>query len=701
MGLKKHGYFTIEAELRFLAECRSSYLDGTKVTGILVPLGKQFRKGERCGKWRRLLILCTVFVILLTMNRILLILATIAALLAVIPDTIAQTSPNQPSSSKPRVLIAEIVVSGVTGELENIVYDAIQAKPGRTITKAQLQEDIQRIFATGQFAQVRAEPQDTPLGVRITFVVEPNPVLQKVVVTGQTKLPESVTIAAFQAQYGNTLNLRQFQTGIEAIQKWYQDQGYAFAQVIDAPKISPEGVATIEVAEGEIEDIQLKFLDDAEQDKDTKGNPIRGRTRDFVITREMESKVGSIFNRETVQRDMQRVASLRLFKDLKLTFEPGQDPRQVVLVVQPIEKKNILVSPGFNWSSRNGFSGTAIVQADNLGGNNQNLNASIEAGSRNFGFDVGFTDPWIAGDPFRTSYTVRGFRQQSTSLNFEGGENPVRLSNGDRPRILRTGGGISFNRPLSKQVFQRAEWTASLGLQYQQIDLQDADRNRVTQDALGNELTASGQGRDTILSIPFALTYDKRNDGMTPTQGSLLRLSSDQSIPIGQSSIFSNSLRASYSTYLPTKLTKFTPGCRKANSTANECPQAFAFNLTGGTVIGDLPPYNASFLGGTNSVRGYEDGEVGSARSFVQATAEYRFPIFSLVNGALFVDAATDLGTGSSVIGDPAGARRKPGSGFGYGVGARINSPLGPIRIDYGWNDRGDNRIHFGFGERF
>jgi outer membrane protein insertion porin family len=654
------------------------------------------------------------------MNRILITLVTIAAIYAGIPAAIAQTPPIQtrsaPSSpAETRVLIAEIAVNGVserlTGELENVVYDAIQAKPGTAITKAQLEEDIQRVFATGWFAQVRAEPEDTPLGVRITFWVEPNPSLQKVVVIRQTKLPDNIATAAFQEQYGKTLNLRQFQTGITKIQQWYQTNGYDLAQVVDLPKISADGVATIEVAEGEIEAIQIKYLDDTEQSQDAKGDPIRGRTHDFIITREMESQVGSIFNREIVQRDLQRVASLRLFKDLKLAFEPGQDPRKVVLVVQPIERKTLLVSPGANWSSRNGFSGTATVQADNIGGNNQNINASIEAGSRNFGFDVGFTDPWIAGDPFRTSYTVRGFRQQSTSLNFEGGDNPVRLSNGDRPRIVRTGGGISFTRPLSRQVFQRPEWTASLGLQYQQIDLQDADRNRVTQDALGNALSASGTGRDTMLSIPLALSYDKRNDPLTPTSGSLLRLSSEQSIPIGKSSIFSNSLKASYSTYIPTRLTQFTPGCRTTSqksgqkprdqSGANDCPQAFAFNLTGGTILGDLPPYNASVLGGTNSVRGYEDGEIGSARSFLQATAEYRFPIFSLLNAALFIDAATDLGSGDRVIGNPAGARNKPGSGFGYGLGARINSPLGPIRIDYGWNDRGENRIHFGLGERF
>ena len=78
-------------------------------------------------------------------------------------------------------------------------------------------------------------------------------------------------------------------------------------------------------------------------------------------------------------------------------------------------------------------------------------------------------------------------------------------------------------------------------------------------------------------------------------------------------------------------------------------PQALAFNVQAGTIIGDLPPYEAFVLGGTNFVRGFPDGEVGSGRSFVQATAEYRFPIFSVVGGALFFDYGTTLGTDDNV----------------------------------------------------
>jgi outer membrane protein insertion porin family len=92
---------------------------------------------------------------------------------------------------------------------------------------------------------------------------------------------------------------------------------------------------------------------------------------------------------------------------------------------------------------------------------------------------------------------------------------------------------------------------------------------------------------------------------------------------------------------------------------------------------------------------------VSTSRSYLQATAEYRFPVYRFIGGAVFADFGTDLGTSGNVLGEPGVQRDKPGSGFGFGAGVRVNSPLGIVRVDLGFGDQGDTRVQFGFGQKF
>ena len=245
-------------------------------------------------------------------------------------------------------------------------------------------------------------------------------------------------------QYGTTLNLRQLQTGIQALTKWYQDNGYVLAQVVNVPRVAPDGSVTLEVAEGVVEGLQVRFVNKQGEDKDAKGNPIHGRTRDFIVTREFELKPGDVFNRKTAEQDLQRAFGLGIFEDIKLSLSPGQDPRKVIVVANVTEKNtgNIGVAGGF--SSASGLFGSVSYQQQNVGGNNQKLNAEVQIGQRDQLFDLSFTDPWIGGDPFRTSYTLDLFRRRTISLVFDKGKPEINLPNGDNPRVLRTGGGITF-----------------------------------------------------------------------------------------------------------------------------------------------------------------------------------------------------------------------------------------------------------------
>ncbi len=621
-------------------------------------------------------------------------------------DTPGQETTDAPPERE--VLVAEVVVDGADDDLTNTVYEAISTRPGQTTTRSQLQVDINAIFATGFFSAVRAVPSDTPLGVRVTFLVRPNPVLRSVQVAGSEVLPEEKVTEIFSPQYGKTLNLRDLQTGIKAVNQYYQDSGFVLGQVVGSPQIDADGTVTLQVAEGVIEDIEVRH-------KNEEGEPKKGRTRKFIITREMRTKPGDVLNRDRLQNDLQTVFGLGLFEDIQVALEPGEDPRKVVVNLDVQEKSTGNFSAGAGFSSNSGLFGTASYTQNNLGGNNQKLNTQIQIGTREILFDASFTDPWIATDPYRTSYTVNIFNRLTRPLVFDGGETDINLGDAvpinqdgilgtddddgfvdsdETPRVNRLGGGVVFSRPLTKDPDKIATaWRASAGIQYQRVSIRDVDFDVVRFDELGNDLSFSGTGQDDLLMVQLGLSKDLRNDPLTPTKGSVLRLGLDQSIPVGLGSITMTRLRASYSYFVPVKLINFTPG-----------PQALAFNVQGGTVIGDLPPYEAFTLGGGSSVRGYDEGDVGSGRSFIQATAEYRFPLLKFlggIGGVLFVDYGSLLGTQDDVPGNPGIVRGKPGQGFGYGVGVRVKTPIGPVRLDYGWNDQGDSRFQFGFGERF
>ncbi|MCP4974479.1 MAG: BamA/TamA family outer membrane protein, partial [Prochlorococcus sp.] len=132
------------------------------------------------------------------------------------------------------------------------------------------------------------------------------------------------------------------------------------------------------------------------------------------------------------------------------------------------------------------------------------------------------------------------------------------------------------------------------------------------------------------------------------------------------------------------------------------CPQSIGFQIKAGTVLGQLPPYEAFCLGGSNSVRGWYDCDLAVGRSFGEATIEYRFPIWNIVAGELFIDGGTDFGSQSSVPGKPGTLLDKPGSGISVGTGLIVTTPVGPLRLEAASQDfTGEWRFNLGVGWKF
>ena len=564
---------------------------------------------------------------------------------------------------------------GASQELQQIIKQVIKTQKGGETSQSQLQRDVTAILDTGLFTNASVNSRSTSAGLNVVYQVQPV-VVRSLQLSGAKALTYQVALTQFKSQIGVVISPTALKQTVQQLNKWYTDNGYNLARVIS---IQPnrQGILTVNVAEGLVGDIKFRFVNDDGKTVDSKGKPVAGRTKADFLRQQLKLQPGQLFQENAVRQDVQRLYKLGLFESVNVALEGDATKVDVVYELKETGARGINV--GGNYSADQGLMATLSYQDQNVGGVNNILGANIGLGQRDFQFDTKFTSPYRDTNPDRLGYTINAFRNRELSQTFDG---KVTLPNGDRPREARIGGGISFQRPID-------DWNTSLGFNYNRISIRDSQGNITPKDEEGNPLTISGTGTDDLSIVSFTATKDKRDNRINPTKGSVLSLSTEQSIPLGEGNISMNRLKANYSQYVPVKLFN------------SKEPQVFAVNLQAGTVLGNLPPYETFNLGGANSVRGYDSGQVGSGRSYVLASAEYRFPILPIVGGVLFADYASDLGSGDTVLGDPAGVRGKPGSGFGYGAGVRFNSPLGLIRADYGFNDQGESRVQFGIGQRF
>lgn len=582
-------------------------------------------------------------------------------------------------SSEEQVLDVQVV--GGEADVQQLAKQVIRLQPGAIATSAALDADVAALESTGYFTSVSVSTQPQPNGVVVIYRVEPV-VVRSLQLLGAAALPPEIFNRAVAPQQNQPISPQLLAQATNQINGWYFENGYALAGVQEWI-VEPDGLVILEVVEPVVGAIAIQFVEDGSPTNDS-GEPIEGRTREDFIRRELSTQEGAVFNQNDVVSDLEILSRLGVFQDATVAIEVDDEPQPpVVDVIYQVEEgfaRNVRVGGGI--STELGLFGSINYSDRNFRGLGEEINLGIQAGGRGLQFNTGFTRPYRASQPNQLGYSINAARSNFQSLTFS---DEVGLNNGDDAREQRFGGGVSVMRPLG-------QWEAELGLDYQRVSIRDDDGDVTNRDEFGNQLTVSDSGLDDLLLLGFNITQDRRINPFNPAGGSILRLSTEQSVPVGNGSIFMNRLRANYARYLPVDV---------LGSGSIQNPEVVALNVQGGTVLGELPPYEAFDLGGSGSVRGYRGGEVGSGRSYILASAEYRFPIFSVVGGVLFADIASDLGSGSSVEGDPAGIRDKPGTGLGYGFGVRVGSPLGLIRADFGLNDQGDSRFHFGFGQRF
>ena len=207
---------------------------------------------------------------------------------------------------------------------------------------------------------------------------------------------------------------------------------------------------------------------------------------------------------------------------------------------------------------------------------------------------------------------------------------------------------------------------------------------------------------NTLISIYGNTSRNNLNNSINPTSGNKFTFGAEQFISVGNNSPTFNRLRTSYAFFIPTRLINLTKECKSSKSENSDCPQTIGFEFKAGTIFGDLPPYEAFCMGGSSSVRGWASCDLSVSKSFVEGTAEYRFPIWRMLSGALFADIGSDLGSQDDVPGKPGKILKKSGTGYSLGGGVGIKTPIGPLRLDIATKDlSGDMRYTLGVGWKF
>jgi outer membrane protein insertion porin family len=631
------------------------------------------------------------------------------------------------------VLISEIIIEGWENhpegrKLELAAYDAMSIKPGSIVDNRILNQDLNAIYASGWFSGVKIKSQDGPLGVRLIVNVVPNPILKKVELKPNNSVFSNEYVDdIFNNYYGTTLNLNEFQNKIEIIKKSYENKGYSLARISGPDRISENGVVTLKVFEGIISDLKIRFPDsDGEFVID--GKPRKGKTKDWVIKRELKTQPGSIFNRKILEADIGRLYATSLFDDVKVSLAPDNiNPGQVIIFLDVSEQRTGSLTGGLGYSNSSGIFATIGMQESNTLGRAWSTNLNLNFGEYSTTYNFSLSDPWIKGDKHKTAFRTNIFLSRDYPQEFKSENNGQIYAVDDTTTstsdtfssivLEKTGGGFSFSRPLNGgDPFKVAKWRVLGGMNFKKVEMIDGDGNKKP---YGDRTPTTGNENDiicigftpndgscpeenTLVSFIASTSRSALNNSINPTSGNKFSFGTEQFVSMGKNSPTFNRMKASYSFFIPTKLINLTKACKSIDATSEDCPQAIGFQFKAGTIFGELPPYEAFCMGGTSSVRGWGSCDLSVSRSFVEGTVEYRFPVWKMISGSLFLDAGSDLGSQQVVPGKPGKLLQKSGSGFSLGGGVGVKTPLGPLRLDVASKDfSGDWRYTLGVGWKF
>ena len=419
---------------------------------------------------------------------------------------------------------------------------------------------------------------------------------------------------------------------ILALTEAYADKGYAFADIV--PTVSLDQQTRL---------VNLSFTTRPGPKVyigriDIVGNE---RTQDRVIRREMRLDEGELYSGSKLRRSRQRLNNLQYFEEVNIDTRSRAEDDLLDLEVQLRERSTGQFSAGLGFSSVENVIFTASVVQNNLFGRGQSVSANAHIGGISQDFSLSFREPWLYGRPISLGASV--FNRAEDFQTFD---------------VDRTGASLSLGRAIGE--FTRI----SAAYRYEVLDISNLGPNP-------SDFLRDAQGESTTSSITPSVVRDSRDNVFNPSEGSVNSFEIQLAGLGGDNRYYRGIGNSTWYFALPAEMTGFVRG---------------RFGFGDGYGGKELPPSERFFLGGVTTIRGFEFRDIGpeddagnplGGTSFAQFNIEIGRSLGSVLRVVAFVDAGNVYDSDNDF--DIGSLRRSAG------LGIRIVTPIGPIRLDYGF----------------
>jgi outer membrane protein insertion porin family len=418
----------------------------------------------------------------------------------------------------------------------------------------------------------------------------------------------------------------------------YAESGYAFAEI--RPQTNKAGSGKRVDIVFKVDKGSLVYFNRVE----IQGNT---RTRDNVIRRDLTVKEGGVFDSRAIRTSTQKLQRLGFFEEVTVTPQPTMNEEQMNVMVDIKEKSTGQFSIGAGYSSSESIMFMGEISENNLMGTGNRLSLSANLSGVTTRFNLSYTNPRFLDSHVSAGVDLFNWRREYDDYTKDS-----------------IGGGVRFGNPFIEK------WYIYYGYSLDSTELSDVAENasQTIRDSMNIKITSAVHAR---------LIRDTRNKQFVPDEGSKNSFSVRHAGGILGGDAEFTKVEGSSSWYFPIIW-------KSVFHIKGSIGEAFASDDK------KLPVYERYYLGGMNSIRGFPSADISPVDPVTNekiggdkmwyANIALQFPLVE--DAGLHGEIFTDLGNVYAVEDNWDFSDYK----HTVGVGFLWMSPMGPIRLAWGFN---------------